>query len=222
MERIALVEDDRDLALLIEHNLRREGYLVNSFERATPFFDFITKNKVDLILLDIMLPDLDGFRVLRFLKNRVDLKDIPLILITARGGEEDKIKGLELGADDYVTKPFSVRELLARVRAVLRRYKKNNAEGVLELDGIKVLINEGRVLVDGKEVNLTPTEMRILALLMENYGRAMSRGFIVEALGLHETGERAVDVHIKHIRDKLGPYKHYVKTVRGIGYKVER
>ncbi|WP_461831548.1 response regulator transcription factor [Aquifex sp.] len=224
MGKIALIEDDRDLAFLIRINLEKEGFEVFHFERAIPFFEFIQKNEVNLVLIDIMLPDLDGFRIADFLKRRADLKDIPLIFITARGEEEDKLKGFDLGADDYITKPFSLKELIARIRAVLKRYEKSEGKGVLEIEGIKLLKDEGKVLIDGKEVYFTPAEFKILSLLMENYGKVLSRERIIESLwGFdRETGERAVDVHIKHIRDKLGKYRSYVKTVRGAGYKFEK
>ncbi|GAB6065917.1 response regulator transcription factor [Aquifex pyrophilus] len=224
MRRIALIEDDRDLAFLVRLNLEKEGFKVFHFERATPFFNFIQNNEVDLILIDIMLPDFDGFRIADFLKRRADLKDIPVIFITARGEEEDKLRGFELGADDYITKPFSLKELIARINAVLKRYKKSESGKILEVEGIKLLKDEGKVFIDEKEVYFTPVEFKILSLLMENYGIVLSRERIIESLwGFdRETSERAVDVHIKHIRDKLGKYKGYIKTVRGAGYKFEK
>ena len=224
MEKIALIEDDKDLAFLIKLNLEREGFWVEHFERATPFFNFITENPVDMVLIDIMLPDFDGFRIANFLKSRVDLKDIPLIFITAKGEEEDKLRGFDIGADDYITKPFSIKELIARVKAVLKRYKKLSEGKVLEFDSIKLYKDEKRAFIDGKEVYFTPVEFKILCLLMENYGRAVSRDFIIDNLwGLErDTTERTIDVHIKHIRDKLGVYRNYIKTVRGVGYKFEK
>jgi len=223
MERIALIEDDKDLAFLIKLNLEKEGFSVQHFERATPFFNFISENPVDLVLIDIMLPDIDGFRIANFLKSRADLKDIPVIFITAKGEEEDKLKGFELGADDYITKPFSIRELIARVRAVLKRYKKVSESKVLKYEGVELHTDGQKVFVDGNEVYFTPAEFKILKILMENYGRPVSRSFLVEKLWDYErdTTERAIDVHVKHIRDKLGKYRNFIKTVRGVGYKFE-
>ncbi|WP_164930584.1 response regulator transcription factor [Aquifex aeolicus] len=223
MERIALIEDDKDLAFLVKLNLEREGFEVEHFERATPFFKFISENSVDLILIDIMLPDLDGFRIANFLKSRADLKEIPVIFITAKGEEEDKLKGFELGADDYITKPFSMKELIARVRAVLKRYKKVSESKVLKYEGVELDTERQKLFVDGREVYLTPAEFKILKTLMENFGRPVSRSSLVEKLWDYEreTTERAIDVHVKHIRDKLGKYKGLIKTVRGVGYKFE-
>jgi len=222
MKRVAIVEDDKDLAELISYNLEREGFKTLTFHSATQLFNFLREETPDLILLDVMLPDFDGFRVADYLKKRPDLGRIPIIFITARGTEEDKLKGFDLGADDYITKPFSLKELIARVKAVLRRSEKR--ERVYELEGIKLLSEERKVLVDGREVYFTPIEFEILLLLFENYGRTLSRGFIVDylwSLG-RETGERAIDVHIKHIRDKLGKYRSYIKTVRGVGYRLDK
>jgi len=222
MTRVAIVEDDRDLAELISYNLEREGFQTIIFNSATDFFNFLREETPDLVLLDVMLPDSDGFRIADFLKKRPDLMRIPVIFITARGTEEDKLRGFDLGADDYITKPFSLKELVARVRAVLGRQKRR--EMAYELDGIRLLPGERKLFVEGREVYLTPAEFEILLLLFENYGKPLSREFIVDALWRlgRETSERSVDVHIKHIRDKLGKYKNYIKTVRGVGYKLEK
>jgi len=223
MEKIALIEDDKDLAFLVKINLEREGFLVEHFERATPFFEFISQNVVDLVLIDVMLPDLDGFRIANFLKSRADLKEIPIIFITARVEEEDKLRGFELGADDYITKPFSMKELIARVKAVLKRYKKFTEGDILKYEGVELNKRRQKLFVDGAEVYLTPAEFKILKTLMENYGKPVSRSYLVEKLWDYEksTTERTIDVHVKHIRDKLGKYKSLIKTVRGVGYKFE-
>lgn len=224
MKEIVLIEDDKDLSYLLSLNFEKENFKLKTFENATEFFKYIEENKPDLVIIDVMLPDFDGFRIAKFLKSRPDLKDIPIIFLTAKGREEDKLKGFELGADDYITKPFSFRELLARVKAVLRRYKKESSSEVYELKGIKIFKNEKKVLIDGKEVHFTPAEFRILLTLIENYGRPVSREFLLEKISKYsyESTERTVDVHVKHIRDKLGKYKGYIKTVRGYGYKFEK
>lgn len=221
--RVFLIEDDEDIALLIGEALRKEGFSVDHFSRAMDFFSRIEKEIPDLVIIDVMLPDLDGFRIARFLKNRPDLSDIPVIFLTARASEEDKLKGFDLGADDYITKPFSMRELVARVNAVLRRVGKVKGSGIFNFGGLLVDTERVKVSVDKKEVKLTPSEFRILRFLLENYGRPVSRERMIEEVwGLgRDTTDRTVDVHIKHLRDKLGRYGRFIKTVRGFGYKFE-
>ncbi len=223
MDLVYLVEDDEDIAFVIAENLKREGYSVMVFSGGTEFFSAVEKKKPDLFLVDIMLPDFDGFRIARFLKSRPDLADIPLIFITAKASEEDKLKGFGIGADDYITKPFSVKELVARVNAVMRRAGRRRREGVFVYEGLEIDTKRVRVTVDGREAKLTPSEFRILRFLLENYGRPMSRDRIIEEVwgpGRDAT-DRTVDVHVKHIRDKLGRYGSLIKTVRGFGYKFE-
>jgi DNA-binding response OmpR family regulator len=224
MGRIFLIEDDPDLAHLITYNLSKVGFEVKTFGRATDFFRSVEREVPDLILVDVMLPDTDGFRIVKFLKNRADLRHVPVIFLTARTSEEDKIRGFDLGADDYITKPFSIKELIARIRAVLRRFKGEEEGRILEVGGVRLDREAMRVEVDGREVRLTPAEFRILEILMRNYGRPVTRLRIIEELwGIdRETTQRAVDVHIKHIRDKLGRWARLIKTVRGVGYKLER
>lgn len=223
MRKVAVIEDDPDLSFLIKLNLEREGFEVKTFSRATDFFHSALKDNFSLVLVDIMLPDFDGYRIAKFLKSRPDLKDIPLIFITAKGGEEDKLKGFELGADDYITKPFSLKELIARIKAVLRRYEGRITSKVYEFKELKVFPEEKRVFLRGEELHLTPAEFKILLKLVENYGKPVSRESLLDEIQEfgRESTERTIDVHIKHIRDKLRDYKHLIKTVRGFGYKFE-
>ncbi len=223
MPSIFIVEDDEDITLSISEALKTQGFSVTSFKRATDFFSAIEREKPDLVIIDIMLPDFDGFRIGRFLKNRVDISDTPIIFLTARISEEDKLKGFEIGADDYITKPFSLRELLARVHVILRRYEKIKRRNIYKVYGIELDTARVKVFVEGKEVQLTPAEFKILKFLMENYGKPVSRDRIIEKVwgfGRNAT-DRTVDVHIKHLRDKLGKLGKYIKTVRGFGYKIE-
>ena len=222
-EKIFLIEDDEDIALAVEEALRREGFIVKRFPRALDFFSSVERETPDLVIIDVMLPDFDGFRIARFLRNRPDLAEVAVIFLTARISEEDKLRGFELGADDYITKPFSLRELVARVNAVIRRV--NGRKGKLfRIEGLEVDFERVRVSVDGKEVRLTPSEFRILKCLVENYGKPVSRDRIIEEVWgfARDPADRTVDVHIKHLRDKLGAYGAFVKTVRGFGYKFER
>ena len=221
--KIFLIEDDEDIALVVREALKSQGFEVELFLRALEFFRAVEKEIPDLVIIDVMLPDFDGFRIANFLKNRPDLSDIPVIFLTARVSEEDKLRGFDLGADDYITKPFSVKELIARVNAVLRRAGKKKEGKVFRVNGLELDAEKVRVTVEGEEVKLTPSEFKILKFLLENYGRPVSRERLIESVwGYdHEASDRTVDVHIKHLRDKLGEYGRYIKTVRGFGYKFE-
>jgi DNA-binding response OmpR family regulator len=179
----------------------------------------------DLIILDLMMPDVDGFEVCKYLKNQETFSSIPIIMLTAKAEETDKVLGLELGADDYVTKPFSPRELVARVKAVLRRHDKKEQEpkritinGTLTID-----LEKYEVEIDGKKIELTPTEFRILHLLASKKGRIQSRDQILNFLWGEEKYviDRTIDVHIRHLREKLGSVAPIIKNIRGLGYKIE-
>ncbi len=217
---IFLLEDDEDIAFVVEQALRSEGFSVKRFSKAFDTLKAFEEETPDLILIDVMLPDLDGFRVARFIKNRPDLSSTAVVFMSARTSEEDKLTGFELGADDYVGKPFSLKELTARVKAVLRRTGKLREEGVFRVGDLEVDTGRVKVKVKGKEVKLTPSEFEILTLLLKNYGKPLPRGTIIEAIGGDAT-DRVVDVHIKHLRDKLGECGRYIRTVRGFGYKLE-
>ena len=221
--KVFLIEDDEDIALVVKEALKSQGFEVEHFLRALEFFKAVEKETPDLVIIDVMLPDLDGFRIANFLKNRPDLSEVPVIFLTARVSEEDKLKGFELGADDYITKPFSVTELIARVKAVLRRAGKWKERKVFKVNGLELDAEKVKVMVEGKEVKLTPSEFKILKFLLENYGKPVSRNRLIEEIRGHDhdASDRAVDVHIKHLRDKLGEYGRYIKTVRGFGYKFE-
>jgi len=222
MRKIALLEDDGDLSYLIRYNLEREGYGVECLFSLSELKEKLEELEADLFLVDVMLPDGDGFRAVQLLKSHPRFAKKPVLFLTARGGEEDKLRGFELGADDYVTKPFSFKELSARIRAVLKRCGEEERK-TYRLKGLKVDGEARRVFVDGREVHLTPAEFEILWLLLENYGKTLSRERIVDHLWTlgRDSSERAVDVHVKHIRDKLGPYREFIKTVRGVGYRLE-
>ncbi len=221
--RVFLIEDDDDIALVVREALKSQGFEVDRFLKALEFFRAVEKETPDLVIIDVMLPDFDGFRIANFIKNRPDLSDIPVIFLTARVSEEDKLKGFDLGADDYITKPFSVKELIARVNAVMRRVGKGKEGKVFRVSGLEVDTEKVKVMVGGKEVKLTPSEFKILKFLLENYGKPVSRDRLIEMVWgyEHEAGDRTVDVHIKHLRDKLGDYGRFIKTVRGFGYKFE-
>ena len=218
-----LIEDDEDIALVVKEALKSQGFKVEHFLRALPFIRAVEKETPDLVIIDVMLPDFDGFRIANFLKNRPDLSEVPVIFLTARVSEEDKLRGFDLGADDYITKPFSVKELIARVNAVLRRVGKKKDGKVFSIGSLEVDTEKVRVVLDDREIKLTPSEFKILSFLLENYGKPVSRDRLIESLwGYdHDAGDRTIDVHIKHIRDKLGEYGKRIRTVRGFGYKFE-
>ena len=221
---IAIVDDEPDIVELVSIHLAKAGFKVRGFSDAAAFLKFIDRASPDLIILDLMLPDMDGFDICRRLKGEPRFASVPIIMLTAKGSETDRVVGLELGADDYVTKPFSVRELVARVKAVLRRRTEKEPARKITI-GKDLTINPEKfeVLVSGKKVALTPSEFRILAFLASREGYVFSREQILNHLWGHEKAviDRTVDVHINNLREKLGKAAGHIKSVRGVGYKVE-
>jgi DNA-binding response OmpR family regulator len=220
---IALIEDESDIQDLVTLHLQKHNFKVRAFFDVSSFYRYLNTEQPDLIILDLMLPDADGMEVCKFLKNNENYKHIPIIILTARSDEMEKVLGLELCADDYVTKPFSPRELVARVKAVLRRERKEETPNVIIFGNIlKVDLQRFEVFVENQKVELTPSEFKILTLLLKRKGWVFSRDSILEELGSSEKGvlDRTVDVHIKNLREKLGPAGSFIKNVRGVGYKI--
>jgi len=220
---IAVIDDEPDILELVSLHLARAGFKVKEFLNAEDFFKFLSSKIPDLIILDLMLPDADGIEICRYLKSKEDFKFIPIIMLTARASETDKVLGLELGADDYVTKPFSPRELVARVKAVLRRKAQDSSENIKIDDILLINLNKFQVFVENKEIDLTPTEFRILKILASKKGWVFTRDQILNHLWGEEKAvlDRTIDVHIKNLREKLGKAKKFIKNVRGVGYKIE-
>lgn len=220
---IFCVEDDEGIRNMVMYTLEASGFEVQGFENGKTFFSALLMNRPDLILLDIMLPDMDGISILKRLKKDKATKDIPVIMATAKGTEYDKVIGLELGADDYLAKPFGMMEMVSRVKAVLRRTQPESDQKVLEVGGLALDLNGHIVKVDGQRVQLTLKEYELLRLFMENIGRAFTREQLL--LKIWESdyfGEtRTVDVHIGTLRTKLGKYGKMIRTVRGVGYRME-
>jgi two-component system alkaline phosphatase synthesis response regulator PhoP len=220
---IFCVEDDEGIRNMVMYTLEASGFEVQGFENGKTFFSVLLMNRPDLILLDIMLPDMDGISILKRLKKDKATKDIPVIMATAKGTEYDKVIGLELGADDYLAKPFGMMEMVSRVKAVLRRTQPESDQKVLEVGGLALDLNGHIVKVDGQRVQLTLKEYELLRLFMENIGRAFTREQLL--LKIWESdyfGEtRTVDVHIGTLRTKLGEYGKMIRTVRGVGYRME-
>ncbi len=218
--KIQIIEDDRDIVEMIEYNLREAGYGTTAAFDGEKGMNLAIRERPDLIILDIMLPAIDGFEVCRALKQNQSTAHIPIIILSAKSRETDKVVGLELGADDYVTKPFSPRELLARIKAVLRRHREP-PQGQIRVGQIVIDNVRHKVQVKGQEVELTATEFRLLEALAKRPGAVLSRSRLLEAAGADEAMvyDRTIDAHIKSLRRKLGRAKDYIETVRGVGYR---
>jgi len=223
-KKIAVIDDEEDILNLIKLQLKKNNYSVSTFLHPQKFLKYLEKNLPDLIILDIMLPDIDGLEILKIIRQEKKTKHLPIIMLSAKSEEIDKILGLEFGADDYVTKPFSVKELLARIKALLRRTEKVNDEIILKIKDKIILNKDAReVIVKKKKIELTSSEFNILAILMESVGRVYSREEILNQVWGYEKAitDRTVDVHIRHLREKLGDVGKLIKNIRSIGYKIE-
>ena len=223
MARILIIEDEQDLSGLVEYNLRAAGFEAEAAGTGATGLARARANVPDLVLLDLMLPDLAGSEVLRMLKSDSELRKVPVIIVSAKGQESDRVQGLELGADDYVVKPFSVRELLLRVRAVLRRSDVDEGPAAqLSAGDIQLDTSRHQVRVKGQEVVLTALEFRLLRTLLERADRVQTREVLLsDVWGIQaEIHTRTVDTHIKRLREKLGPAGDIIETVRGVGYKL--
>lgn len=220
---IAIVDDEPDIVELIAHHLKKEGFKVKKFYNGSDLLSHLKTASPDLIILDLMLPDIDGLEICRMLKRDEKTAFIPIIMLTAKGTETDKVVGLELGADDYIVKPFSPRELIARVKTVLRRISPKERVNIIKMGDLVINPLRFEVRVKGRMVDLTPTEFRILEILTKNTGKIFNRERLLERLWGDEkvVVDRTIDVHIKRLREKLGNTGELIKTVRGIGYKVE-
>ena len=224
MARILIIEDEQDLAGLVEYNLRTAGFETETSGTGAGGLAKARAHVPDLVLLDLMLPDVAGSEVLQMLKSDTDLRKVPVVIVSAKGQEADRIQGLELGADDYVVKPFSVRELLLRVKAVLRRSDADEGPASqLTAGDIQLDTSRHQVRVKGEEVTLTALEFRLLRTLMERGGRVQTREVLLsDVWGIQaEIHTRTVDTHIKRLREKLGPAGDIIETIRGVGYKLE-
>jgi two-component system phosphate regulon response regulator PhoB len=222
-EKILLVEDEEDILELVTYNLTREGYRVTGVTSGERALNSLKEHTFDLVVLDLMLPGVDGLEVCKSIKANVETQDLPVIILTARSQEADVVTGLELGADDYVTKPFSPRVLVARVRAVLRRlYTTQDGEpATLDFGDLQILPGFHEVRVRNKPVVLTLTEFRILHFLAKRPGWVFSRYQIIDAVQgeEHIVTDRSVDVQIVGLRRKLGSAGKHIETVRGVGYR---
>lgn len=215
---IYVVEDDKAIRNLVLYALSEKDYQVKGFEDGLDIVELVRKESVDLLILDVMLPEKDGLEILKEIR---EFSSIPIIMLTARDGEYDKVMGLESGADDYITKPFSILELISRVKAVLRRSEKKDREH-LNYGSIEINIKKRTVKVDGEKIDLTFKEFEMLLLFMANIGNVITReDFLLKIWGYDYEGEtRTVDVHIASLRNKLKSAGENIKTVRNLGYKL--
>lgn len=227
-EKVLIIDDEMHIVELLRFNLETSGYkTIYSYDGFDGFIKS-KEEKPDLILLDWMLPNISGIEVLKKIRQDADLKKIPVIMLTAKNMEDDKVEGLEVGADDYITKPFSIKELLARITSVMRRYGMNTGKESEELTAgnLKLNLTKHEVKINDKKVDLTLKEFELLKLLLKNRGKVLSRNFLLDEIwGYEYYGEtRTVDVHIRYLRKKLeeaGADEKYIETIRGVGYKID-
>ena len=224
MARILVVEDEKDLQEVLTYNLRQAGHTPIVVASGRDAISAVAEHRPDLVLLDLMLPDVSGIEVCRRLKSDTDTRDLPIVMVTAKGDEVDRVVGFELGADDYVVKPYSLRELLLRIEAVLRRRapaKSGGSRGPLVFGKLRVDRDAHRVWVDEEEITLTALELRLLSTLLERRGRVQSRPALLDDVwGMSgEVTTRTVDTHVKRLREKLGAANAYIETLRGVGYR---
>lgn len=223
-EKILIIDDELNIVELLRYNLESVGYKVFYALTGKEGLNLSKQKKPDIILLDIMLPEMDGFDVCKEIKKNSDTENISIIMLTAKSEEFDKILGLEIGADDYITKPFSLRELQARIKAVLRRNSKEDKTEVVSIRDLTIDFNKHEVLKSGNKIELTLKEFELLKLLILNKGKVLTRDFLLDKVwGYEYYGEtRTVDVHVRHLRQKIENNDKnplYIETVRGIGYK---
>jgi len=221
-ERILIVEDDKHISKLVKFNLEKANYECAVTATGEKALEALDDRPVELIILDIMLPGMDGFGICRAIKEKEKLKNIPIIMLTAKGEEVDRIVGLELGADDYIVKPFSPRELVLRVKAILKRGKVEEAKkDILAAGDIIVDIPKHKVTVKEKPIDLTQMEFKLLVTLMERRSRVQTRERLLSDVWDMGTGvdTRTIDTHVKRLREKLGKSGSLIETIRGLGYK---
>ena len=223
-KRVLVVDDEPDIVALVAYHLAKSGYGVST---ATSGADAIEKARAEqpaAIVLDLMLPDMSGFKVLERLRADEGTKSVAVLMLTARRDEPDRIRGLSLGADDYLTKPFSPQELILRIRAILRRVDQggNPPNAILRIEALRIDKTAHRVTVDDHEVDLTPTEFRLLLLLAERKGRVQARAHLLETVwdAAPDIQTRTVDMHVQRLRNKLGAAGALIETVRGFGYRI--
>ena len=227
-KKILVVDDEKDIVELLQYNLEKENYKVNTAYSGEKCLEKVKTSHPDLILLDLMLPEIDGLEVCKILKNDPATSTIPIIMLTAKGDETDIVLGLELGADDYIPKPFRLRELLARIKAVLRRSAETVSqtrkdENIIRFKDLTIDQEKYQVTLKGKPLHLTSTEFKLLTFLISNPGKVFTRDQLLNHVWSEDSFivDRAVDVHIRRLRQKLLNARDYIITIRGVGYRFE-
>jgi two-component system phosphate regulon response regulator PhoB len=221
MERVLIVDDDPDIVKLVRYNLNHAGYDVQTASTGREALQLVQNLPPDLIVLDLMLPDVDGLEVCRMVRQRFPSQRIPILMLTAKGEEIDRVVGFELGADDYVSKPFSPRELVLRIKSILRRAGAERTD-VLHAGGIQILPERRQCFVNSNLVTLTAKEFDLLHELMKARGNVLTRELLMDRVwGYHgDATSRTLDTHVRRLREKLGPHGERVETVRGVGYRI--
>lgn len=220
-DTVLVIEDEADVVDLLRYNLDRAGFEVLVANSGDGGLDTAKKKRPDIIILDLMLPGLNGYEVCRALKADANTQNIPIVMLTAKGEADERVKGLELGAEDYVTKPFSPRELVLRVQALLRRLRTASRADVLEVEGIFLDKSHFKARLDGRPFDLTTTEFKLLSLMLERRGRTLSRETLLRDVWNYTASvdTRTVDTHMRRLREKLEKYSDRLETVRGEGYR---
>jgi two-component system phosphate regulon response regulator PhoB len=223
MDTILVVEDEKDIAELVEYHLKQSGFLVVVASDGTLALEKVKKNRPALVILDLMLPDMDGKEICRTLKSDPYTRGIPVLMLTAKAEEIDRIVGLELGADDYVTKPFSPRELVLRVKSILKRQTDQAEEKVIQIGDLLIDLDRHQVSLSKKPVQLTSIEFKLLVQLCRRRGRVQTREHLLNQVWgyTYEGYARTVDTHVRRLREKLGAYGDHIETLRGAGYRLK-
>lgn len=225
--RILVVDDEKDILELISYNLKKEGFEIYVSTDGEDALRRVKQEKYDMIILDLMLPGIQGMELCSILKSSEDTSDVPIIMLTAKSEELDKVLGLEMGADDYITKPFSPRELIARVKAVLRRTREKPAKDkIIQIGGLEINTDTYQVVKNGMQLKLSATEFKLLLYLVQRKGRVFNRTMLLDALWKDEAfvEPRTVDVHVRRLRERIEDdpaHPEYIKTRRGLGYYME-
>lgn len=222
MSTILIVEDEEDISKLVEYHLNLSGFSITCVSSGSSALAQIKRSRPSLIILDLMLPDMDGKDICRALKSNPETRSIPIVMLTAKSEEIDRVIGFELGAEDYITKPFSPKELVLRVKAILRRIiRVQENEKIIQIEGLLINVERHLVSVNNTPIDLTRTEFKLLYELASHRGRVFTREILLDRVWgyTYEGYARTVDTHIKRLREKLGPMKEYIETIRGIGYR---
>lgn len=224
---ILIIEDEKDLAQLVSYNLEQAGFRTKVETNGAEGLDRAQKESPDLVLLDLMLPKMNGLEVCRMLRSHAKTKNIPVIMLTAKGEEIDRVVGFEMGADDYIVKPFSPRELVLRVKAILKRSRPDSEDlqkgSVIQFEGITLDPSQHRVAVNKKEIILTATEFKLLEYFLRSQGRILTRDILLDKVWGYDVAvtTRTIDTHVKRLREKLGKSGDVIETVRGVGYRLK-